>query len=316
MEKIKGIISALLITAAVTGMAGCGSGSPAGKSDSVNMREMIGELYATSTEMGLDGKYQSVSEITDGFIDKDIIGKWVSHDGEYSYAYADDGTTSVVYPAYDVNETTTFTCISAGDRKLICEDSVMTENSDGVETTTSVVTFSSYKVVGDTLYMMMVDELDEWTSSTYSTLITLYRADEAGNTAASVAGSVISPETFYGEWSNDEGVSLKIDENGMTVNGAPESIGGDPLAMTVNDKGNIVITAGGVSTEYSFTYSLNRTYTSDQPKTVEKEAYGLNLFYTGADENDRPNLADIMTDWHNEYGSEQFRFSVNLSCAK
>ena len=35
------------------------------------------------------------------------------------------------------------------------------------------------------------------------------------------------------------------------------------------------------------------------------------LLYTGSDEEDRPNLADAMDDWHADYGYDELYFSLN-----
>lgn len=319
MKNVKRLLVAVLAVIMVFSFAACGgSGSGDGSENSgdttaLDPQEMIKSLFALTTDLGLDSTLTDISGIEGGTIDEDLVGTWFSPDGEYSYVYNEDGTSKFSYPAYDMDQDSAFTCITVGDKKVLCENTQMSNyDSDGNVVEEPIVSYTSYKVVNDALYMVTIDTLDDIITSTYTSLIMLYKADENGDFSASLAKNPVSPEAFYGEWTDNSEVSLTIDENGMTVKDAPESIGSEPMTISANDKGNIVIECQGVSTEYDYAYSLNREYSQDDPKEIINESCGLNLFYVGADENDRPNLADIMTDWHKEMDTDEFRFSMNL----
>ncbi len=319
MKNFKMLFAVVLAIVMVFSFAACGgSGSGDGSGSSgdatvLDPQEMIKSLFALTTDLGLDNTLTDISGIEGGTVDEDLVGTWISADGEYSYIYNEDGTSKFSYPAYGMDQDSTFTCVTADDKKVLCENTTMSNyDSDGNVVEEPVVSYTSYKVENDALYMVSIDTLDDITTSTYSSLIMLYKADENGDISAALAKNPVSPEAFYGEWTDNSEVNLTIDENGMTVKDAPESIGSDPMTISSNDKGNIVIECNGVSTEYDYAYSLNREYSQEEPKEVESEIFGLNLFYVGADENDRPNLADIMTDWHKEMDTDDFRFSMNL----
>ncbi|MBR6223055.1 MAG: hypothetical protein IKQ71_06425 [Lachnospiraceae bacterium] len=317
---MKKVLVAIMTLIMMVGLAACGGDNSGGSKDdsskkaqAVNLGDMIKGLYANSTDLELEGKYQAVSDISDGSIDKELIGTWKSADGSYLYSFSEDGNSHFEHSEYDVKQDSSFTCITAKDKKVLCVDTTMSQyDENDTVTETKVVSYSTYKVTNDALYMVTVDTYDESMNNTNTTIIMLYKADDAGDISASIANNPIAPESLYGEWTSDE-ASVTIDANGMTVKDAPEAIGSDPLPIVINENGNITVEAQGKSTEYSFAFSLNRTYSSENPGTIEKECYGLNLFYVGKDENDKPSLDGVMLDWNKEYSSEEYRYSMNLS---
>ena len=45
---------------------------------------------------------------------------------------------------------------------------------------------------------------------------------------------------------------------------------------------------------------------------MRKEPKGIGFYYDGKDKNDRPNLADAMTDWNAGFGYEGWHYSGQL----
>lgn len=319
MKHIKKAFILLLSLALVMAMAGCGGSSEAKDSEGaeesaeeavetggINLKEMLTALYASEDGLGLAGKYTSISDIPDAKIDPELVGTWKKADESLTYTYNEDGTATASMEPYGDSETT-FTCFACGDYNIIAEDVEMVEYLDGEEKTSQGVSYSSYKIENDVLYYMVVESPDEYSTQNITQVVALYKADEEGDILASVTASPVSLESFYGEWTyGDEGDgTFTIDENGFTLDG------GETLPIACNQLGHLVIGDAGSFSEYSAALALERLYDNTDGKKLEGENFLLSVNYTGEDENDRPNLADAMTDWHAEYGYEQFYFSMN-----
>ena len=281
---MKKVLSIVLCFALAASLFGCGMS--VGKE--VNLRDKLSSLMATDDALGIKGKYSALSEITDGSVDKDLIGTWKTADGETSYVYNEDGTEKVTSEYGDSQAK--FTCLTLGEYKVICEESEMeSEDVDGNTTTSTVVSFSTYDVDNDALYFANVeDTTDENMDSSQYALMVMYRADESGSVDAAVAKNKIALDSFTGTWASEKG-EIKIADGTLTL-------GEDVYDISMNDKGKLVVDKDGSSTEYSVNISVRKQYDGED-KTKSTETTALGLYFTGADENDKPNLESVLDDW-------------------
>ena len=281
MKKVLSIVLCFVLAAT---LFGCGMS--VGKE--VNLRDKLASLMATDDALGIKGKYSALSDITDGGVDKDIIGTWKTADGETSYVYNEDGTVKASSEYGDTEAK--FTCLTLGEYKVMCEESEMeSEDVDGNITTSTVVSFSTYDVDNDALYFANVeDTTDENMDSSQYALMIMYRADESGSVDAAVAKNKIALDSFTGTWASEKG-EIKIADGTLTL-------GEDVYDISMNDKGKLVVDKDGSSTEYSVNISVRKQYDGDD-KTKSTETTALGLYFTGADENDKPNLESVLDDW-------------------
>ena len=82
-------------------------------------------------------------------------------------------------------------------------------------------------------------------------------------------------------------------------------------AVLSKESGKLVVGSGDGATEYSAGIAYEKLYDNTNGLQITGENYALALSYTGKDENDRPNLADAMNDWHADYDYEEFYFTLN-----
>ena len=304
----------MLSSALMLAMTACGGssqtsggGSSAGTAaEAVNLREKVDALYTTEEDLGLSGKYTSSAEIAEAAIDPELVGTWKTAGGSVSYTYREDGTATASTEGYGGSDYT-FTCLTSGNYKLIAEDLEMTEITDGVETTVPSVNYVSYQIADGALYFTIVDALDPNMNQSISQVIAAYKADEKGDISASIAKNPISPASYYGEWTygDMEDRKLTIDEKGFTAEGM------ETLPVSVSESGKLVVGSGDGATEYSAGIAYEKLYDNTNGLQITGENYALALSYTGKDENDRPNLADAMDDWHADYDYEEFYFTLN-----
>ena len=321
MRNVKKSLIIILSMVLIYAMAGCGGGTDTADGNSreaaeensaagVNLRDMLKTLYTSEDDLELAGLYTSTADIPDTQIDPELVGTWKLADGSTTYIYQEDGTAKTADELYGDTEST-YTCFSRGDYQIIAEDLEMVDYSNDEETTVPIVSYNTYKIENDVLYLTVVESADEYSNQNITQIIVLYKADDNGDISDSVRKNPVAPETYYGEWTygdNEEG-RFTIDEKGFTLDG------GETLPLTYNESGKMVIGDGDNSTEYSVSLALERLYDTDDGKKVTDENYALGIFYTGADEKDRPNLADAMDDWHAEYDYDQFYFSLNAKTA-
>lgn len=281
MKKVLSIVLCFVLAAS---LFGCGMS--VGKE--VNLRDKLASLMATDDALGIKGKYSALSDITEGSVDKDLIGTWKTADGETSYVYNEDGTVKVASEYGDAESK--FTCLTLGEYKVICDESEMeSEDVDGNITTSTVVSFSTYDVDNDALYFANVeDTTDENMDSSHYALMIMYRADESGSVDAAVAKNKIALDSFTGTWASEKG-EIKIADGTLTL-------GEDVYDISMNDKGKLVVDKEGSSTEYSVNISVRKQYDSED-KTKAAETTALGLYFTGADEKDKPNLESVLDDW-------------------
>lgn len=310
-RKLAAIVLSSALMLAMTACGGSsqtsGGGSSAGTAaEAVNLREKVDALYTTEEDLGLSGKYTSSAEIAEAAIDSELVGTWKTADGSVSYTYREDGTATASMEGYGGSDYT-FTCLTSGNYKLIAEDLEMTEITDGVETTVPSVNYVSYQIADGALYFTIVDALDPNMNQSISQVIAAYKADEKGDISASIAKNPISPASYYGEWTygDMEDRKLTIDEKGFTAEGM------ETLPVSVSESGKLVVGSGDGATEYSAGIAYEKLYDNTNGLQITGENYALALSYTGKDENDRPNLADAMDDWHADYDYEEFYFTLN-----
>ena len=314
MRHQRKLAAIMLSSALMLAMTACGGssqtsggGSSAGTAaEAVNLREKVDALYTTEEDLGLSGKYTSSAEIAEAAIDPELVGTWKTAGGSVSYTYREDGTATASTEGYGGSDYT-FTCLTSGNYKLIAEDLEMTEITDGVETTVPSVNYVSYQIADGALYFTIVDALDPNMNQSISQVIAAYKADEKGDISASIAKNPISPASYYGEWTygDMEDRKLTIDEKGFTAEGM------ETLPVSVSESGKLVVGSGDGATEYSAGIAYEKLYDNTNGLQITGENYALALSYTGKDENDRPNLADAMDDWHADYDYEEFYFTLN-----
>ena len=281
MKKVLSIVLCLLMAVS---LIGCGM--TLGKE--VNLRDKLASLMVTDDALGIKGKYKALADITDGSIDKDLVGTWKTADGETSYTFGEDGTAKAT-SEYGDSEVK-FTCLTLGEYKVMCEESEMESTDvDGNTTTSTVVSYSTYDVDNNALYFTNVeDTTDENMDSSQYALMTMYRADESGSIDAAVAKNKIALDSFAGTWASEKG-EITIADGTLTV-------GDDVYDISINDKGKLVVDKDGAFTEYSVNISVRKQYEGDD-KTQATETTALGLYFTGADENDKPNLESVLDDW-------------------
>ena len=257
-------------------------------SSEVNPLDKLTSLLATDEALGLKGKYSTLADITDGSIDKDLVGTWKMADGETTYVFNEDGVAKAS-STYGETEAK-YTCFTANDYKIVCEEVEMESTDvDGNTTTSTVLSYSTYTIENDALFMTVVEETDdEYTDSSQSALVTMYRADESGSIEEAMSKNAVALASFDGTWASDAGE--------FTIADGKLTLGEDAYDISVNDKGQLVVEKDGASSAYSFNVSIRKEYdTEDKTKFTETKAIGL--YFTGADENDTPNLGAVLEDW-------------------
>ena len=153
----------------------------------------------------------------------------------------------------------------------------------------------------DALYQVIVEEVNEDYTSSYSSLVTLYRADETGSAAASIAKNPIDLKALNGTWKSDE-------KGGFTLEDGVLTLGADNYNVSFDEKNQLVVEKDGQSTAYHMAVSLMKEYDyEDRTQFTTSTMMGVN--YTGADENDKPNLLPLLTDYKSEYDYDSWYYS-------
>ena len=285
MKKI--VCLALCILMAVS-LFGCGKSS----AKEIYLRDKLTSLMTTDEGIGLKGKYAALEDIADGTVDRDLVGTWKTADGKTAYVYNEDGTSKATSTCGDSESR--FTCITVDAYKVICEEATMTsEDADGNVTESTVLSYSTYEVDNDALFMTVVeDTTDENADSSYTVLVVMYRADDTGSTEASMAKNKIAIDTFAGTWASEKGE--------FTIADGKLTLGEDVYDISVNEQGRLVVASGDASTEYPVNLVLRKDYENND-KANATETISMGISYTGADENDKPNLLSVLDDWKTDY---------------
>ena len=293
MKRI--ICLALCILMAVS-LFGCGKSA----AKEINLRDKLASLMTTDEGIGLKGKYAALEDIADGTVDKDLVGTWKTADGETAYTYNEDGTSKAT-STYGDSESR-FTCITVDAYRVICEEAKMTsEDAEGNVTEETVLSYSTYEVDNDALFMTVVeDTTDEFADSSYTALVIMYRADDTGSTGASMAKNKIAIDTFAGTWASEKGE--------FTIADGKLTLGEDVYDISVNEQGRLVVASGDTATEYPVNLVLRKDYENND-KANATGTMSIGIYYTGADENDKPNLLSVLDDWKTDYQWDDYYYS-------
>ncbi len=307
MINKKTVIVILAVFMILAAFSGCrGKGKPA--DDGVNIREQLSSMIASDKELNIAGKYETVADITDGRIDEELIGKWVTLDGDTSYTFSDEGIMTAESKKYNSVTEVKYTCLDIEGRNVLCEDLIMNSYPEdgGEPEKTVVISYDVYSVQNDALYMVAVETTDDDIYGSYSaTLVNLYKADDKGSIDESYKKNAISLSSFYGKW-DCEGTEVTIDNKGLTANGIT-------YALSLSDSGNLVVEKDDNSTEYDYAMVHNKIYGMEDRTAPETQEIILSFVYTGKDENDVPNLVDIMEDWKKSYDWSEWYYTARLT---
>ena len=296
---MKKVLCAVLCILIVAAFAGCGAGKPA--SASVNLIEKLNALTVSDQTLGIAGKYAKLTDIQDGSIDADLIGTWCTPDGETTYTYSEDGVFKATSATFGDHEAT-FTCLTIGDYKILCEESELSpEFYDGAQPGDTQISYAAYSVENDALYQVVVEEVNEDFTSTYSVLVTMFRADETGSAAAAIAKNPIDLAALNGTWADEDKGSFTMADGKLTL-------GEDDFNVSFNEKNQLVVEKDGRSIAYHMAVSKLKEYDYED-RTQFTESTMMGLSYTGADENDKPNLLPVLTDYKTEFEYDTWYYS-------
>ncbi|MBQ7543009.1 MAG: hypothetical protein IJT44_12035 [Clostridia bacterium] len=299
-STVKRIVCMILCAVIAVSLAGCGAKKPASEPAGVNLIEKLTSLMVSDKDLGVAGKYTKLSEIEGGSIDADLVGTWITADGETTYTYDADGTSKAT-TAYGDNEAP-FTCLTVGDYKIICQEVELSpEFYDGAQPGDTQLTYTAYSVENDALYQVIVEEVNEDYTSNMSALVTLYRADETGSAAASIKKNPIDMAALNGTWADDEKGSFTIEDGVLTL-------GEDSFNLSFDEKNQLVVEKDGQSTAYHMAVSKMKEYDYED-RTQFTTSTMMGVSYTGADENDKPNLLPVLSDYKTEYGYDSWYYS-------
>lgn len=319
--RLLAIIMSLLMVFAM--FAGCGGDStapaeepqeepaqePAQDADgAIDMLGILDALFTTEKDLGIEGKYGSTADVTDGAIDPDLVGTWYTADGDTVCTYNEDGTYKTEMISWDMVNEDKYTTEKIGNYNILIVDTTATDYSDDEPVETPAVSFTAYKVQNDVLYTVYVqdDNIDPGTRMT--SVIVMYKADENGDYSKAVENNPVSLASFNGTWTGEVGENTYqyVFEDGKLT--APD---GSVYDAAIKN-GRLALTKDGTETTYGYGFALKETY-GDDVTVPEDIDFALSLSYEGADENDKPNLGDYIEDWHTAYGYEQFYYLLNVS---
>ena len=271
--------------------AGCGA-----KTRPVNLLEKLSALAVSDEDLGIAGRYSALSDIDDGKPDPNLTGRWVTADGRTAYTYAADGTETIESEDYGSFDTR-YTCISRGDYRVLCEETSMSSTDvDGNTEETAVLAYTAYRVENDTLYMMTVEEKNELYESSQNALVMMFRTGKDGSAAEAIRRNPIAIDCLNGTWSGEKG-DITIENGTLTA-------GDDSYALSFDGQNRLVVEKDGKATAFSMNISDYKTYGDWEDETVR-----LGLYYTGADEADKPNLLPLLDDWKTEYQMDDWYYS-------
>ena len=265
----------------------------------INPLEKLAELTFDDEELGIAGRYKSLTDITDGSVDPALTGSWTTADGMNTYIYNEDGTGRTVTESFGENMFD-FTCIKSGNVHVVCNEAGMLGD---VEEGTMALSYFAYTIENNVLYMVAVEERNPDFPSSQSALIALYRNDEDGNIVDSLAANLYDISAFDGTWTSD-----KCD---ITIENGKLTSGGESWDVRLNDINQLVAEKDGGHTVYSMGVSVSIEHDGDN--TTETPC--LSLSYTGTDENDKPNLLPVLDDWNAEYDWDSYYYNGSFKKA-
>ena len=293
----KRLLFAVLCLVLLLSCVGCSAKKPG-----VDLRVKLDALTVSDEDLGIKDQFSALSDITGGSIDDALVGRWVSADGRTSYTYAADGTQKIEsedYGNFDVK----YTCITCGDYKILCEEVPMTSSdAEGNATESTALSYTAYEIENDVLYMAMVEEHDPMYTTNQTALVSMFKADGSGSAARSMAKNPIDLSCLNGTWVTEKG-SFTIENGVLTCDG-------ESGKLSFNDKNQLVVEKDGSATVYSMNLSILKNYDDGSEKTM------LGLYYTGADEDDLPNLLHLMDDWKTDYAWDTWYYTGSFELQK
>ena len=297
MNTTKKLIAILLAALILTAFAGCSVTFE--KTTSIDLKAKLASLLVNDKDTDL-------SKATD-LADLNIVGTWKTADESVTYTFEEFNETGKATATVSGQTTTvTYKCLDIDGKFILQEEVPMmsyTDDSEEPVETTAIVN-TAYEIENDVLYMVSVEEMGDETTSFQAALQIMYRADENGSIEDAVSRNPISIESLYGSWEED-GKAFTLDADGLKV-------GDDVYAVSVEgDK--FVAEKDGEKTEYSFRLTYSKVYTDNSKTEIEKEGYVFFLSFTGKDENDKPNLASVLSDWKTEYDYDEWLYSGNFA---
>ena len=292
---MKRVLCAILCVLMAAAFAACGA------KKGVDIAAKVNALMVTDQTLGIAGKYTKLPEVEGGSIDADLVGTWVTADGDMTYTYGEDGTLKVTTELYGDSELP-YTCVTIGEYKILCEEMQLDpEMYEGAKEGDTMLSYTAYSVEKDVLYQVVVEEVNEDYTSHTSALVTLYRADESGSAAAAIAANPIDIKSLNGTWVCDKG--------SFTIADGTLKLGEDTYTISLDEKNDLVVEKDGKSTAYNMAVSVMKEYDYED-RTQFTASTGLGISYTGAGENDQPNLASLMESY--EYNGWYFSGSFKL----
>ena len=289
----RGFLCAALCLVLALSAAGCQA-----KGQAVNLMEKLSALTVSDRTLGIEGAFTALSDITDGKADPALVGRWVSADGRTAYTYAADGTERVESEDYGSFDTK-FTCITREGYRVLCEEAQMTDpDAEGGTAESTVLAYTAYRVENDVLYLTTVERAadSDVYGSFQAALVMMFRTDASGSPAAAIAKNPIALDSLNGTWSGDTG--------DFTIENGTLKTGSDSFALSFDERNRLVAEKDGQTTAYGMNIIACRTYGDWADKTVR-----MGLYYTGADESDKPNLLPLLDDWKTEYGWEDWYYT-------
>ncbi len=279
----------------------------------IDYKELINKLDNTEKDLGLVDKYNKFADVTDGELDSDLAGLWLSADSKTRYDFGSDGVlkTKTDYYGSVFDNEIKYTCLKNDGFSVLCvETETVTHNEDGTEESTPTLAYDSYLIDGDVLYMMSVESAEGMGTSYSAALQILYRADNSGSAAASVAANPMDLRSLYGVWSSEKG-DVTVDDNGMNA-------GGKIYKLSFNNQGKLTADDGETATAYGFTIVSYKEYSDPDKSSVVSKKLNISLTYMGKNADDVPNLKPFLDDWHEDYkdsGYEDYYFTQNFTLA-
>ena len=275
----------------------------------INLRDKLTSLIATDAALGLRDRYASFDDISDGFVDTDLVGTWVSADGEKTWTYNKDGTITAdeesdffldterkITYAYNHQR---FTCKKVGGYKVICtEAKSINRDTKGNETESTVLFYFTYDVYNDVLYMTAVVQ-EIITGEEYGITV-MYRTDADGSAETSMANNKIAIDAFTGTWASEKGR--------FTIEDGKLILGEDVYDISVNENGLLVVASGDSSTGYWADFYVSVRYDDENGTDVITNT-SMYIHYTGEGANDKPNLLSVLDDLKAKYQWDEWYYS-------
>ena len=95
--------------------------------------------------------------------------------------------------------------------------------------------------------------------------------------------------------------------HGIRIQGE-QTFGEDSFTISFDGKNDLVVEKDGQSTAYNMAVSVMKDYDYED-RTQFTATTSMGVSFTGADENDKPNLLPLLDDYKTEYGYDTWYYS-------